>query len=195
MGHRRDHYERAFEAYLRSRRIPYVSIDEARKTLLPDASSLRIPDDVQSDRRTLKSFDFVVYGDNGNHLIDVKGRKIPRTSRGMTAGRLESWVTQDDVESLRIWEKLFGEGFTAGFVFIYWCVEQPPDALFQEIIEHRDRWYALRAITLDEYTAVMKPRSVRWKTVHLSTSDYDRVSTPFCPPCPTKPRLGPMKLS
>ena len=35
MAHRRDHYDRAFEGFLRARRIPYVAVDEARKTLLP----------------------------------------------------------------------------------------------------------------------------------------------------------------
>lgn len=29
------HYERAFEAYLRAHRIPYVAVDEARRALVP----------------------------------------------------------------------------------------------------------------------------------------------------------------
>ena len=35
MGQRRHHYEAAFEAYLREKRLPYVSVNEARKALLP----------------------------------------------------------------------------------------------------------------------------------------------------------------
>ena len=35
MAQRRHHYEAAFEGYLRQRRIPYVAVDEAKKSLLP----------------------------------------------------------------------------------------------------------------------------------------------------------------
>ena len=37
----------------------------------------------------------------------------------------------EDVRSLTEWEKLFGDGFQAAFVFVYACDAQPPDALFQ----------------------------------------------------------------
>jgi len=193
MAQRRHHYERAFEAFLRSRRIPYVSVNEARKTLLPDGACLPMPKEVDSDRKSLKSFDFIVYGADSNVLIDVKGRKAPQRQRANTTGRLESWVTQDDVDSLGIWQDLFGEGFQAGFVFVYWCEEQPPDALFQEIFEHHDRWYALRAVTLDEYVAAMKPRSVRWRTVHVPAASYERISRPFCP-APQRAQSEPVRL-
>lgn len=185
MSQRRHHYERAFEEYLRSRRIPYVSVDEARKALLPDAAQLRI--NSEAGPAALKSFDFVVYGDGANLLLDVKGRRVvPRRSKSPHAlitprSRLESWVTEDDVQSLTHWERLFGESFQAAFVFVYWCDEQPPDALFQEIFEYRARWYALRAVTLREYVRVMKPRSTRWRTVDIATAVFERVSQPFAP--------------
>jgi len=179
MGNRRQHYERAFEAYLRARRIPYVSVDEARKALLPDGSVFADPAGKQPS--ALKSFDFVVYGEHTNHLIDVKGRKTQSRRCANRTGRLESWVTEDDVRSLRVWQRLFGEGFQAGFVFVYWCEEQPPDALFQEIIEHRGRWYALRAVDVDDYEGAMTPRSRRWRTVHVPSAAFERLSRPFCP--------------
>jgi hypothetical protein len=197
MSQRRHHYERAFEEYLRSRRIPYVSVDEARKALLPDAASLRLRTPSGDGRETpaaLKSFDFVVYGDGANLLLDVKGRRVvPRRSKSPTPGvsprsRLESWVTEDDIESLTQWERLFGESFQAAFLFVYWCDEQPPDALFQEIFEYRGRWYALRAVTVREYAAVMKPRSARWRTVDVPTAVFEQVSQPFAPP-PVAPAL------
>jgi hypothetical protein len=90
-------------------------------------------------------------------------------------------VTLDDVASLEAWGRLFGPEFTAAFVFIYWCEEQPPDALFEEIFEHRGRWYALRAVTLAEYVSTMKVRSLRWRTVHVPSAAFDRVSRPFAP--------------
>lgn len=185
MSQRRHHYERAFEEYLRSRRIPYVSVDEARKALLPDAGAFRVS--AGEHKGALKSFDFVVYGEGSNLLLDVKGRRVvARRSRNPEApvsarSRLESWVTEDDVESLAHWERLFGTSFQAAFLFVYWCEDQPPDALFQEIFEYRGRWYALRAVTLSEYRRVMKPRSLRWRTVDVPTALFEEVSQPFAP--------------
>lgn len=167
MAHRRDHYDRAFEHFLRARRVPYVAVDEARKTLLPRAG---IPDADPA----LKSFDFVIYGEAGNLLVDVKGRRV--SGRGT---RLESWVTLDDVESLRRWEGLFGPGFEAAFVFMYWWAEQPADALFQEVIEHQEQWYALRAVRVGDYARLMKLRSARWRTVDVPSREFARISHPF----------------
>jgi hypothetical protein len=244
----RDHYQRAFEAYIRRRRLPYVSVDEARRALLPDGGTLKLhapeslrpalpgePAPPTPPGATLKSFDFVVYAPGANLLVEVKGRKVARrrppasgagaTARGARAHggaspsgvphgmngarqsnsvsdrgappgsrrglyparpegdlarpprlRLESWVTQDDVESLAVWESLFGPGFEAVFAFVYWCEELPASALFEEFIEHDGRWYALRFVTRSEYQANMRPRSPRWRTVHLPPQAFDRCS-------------------
>jgi hypothetical protein len=194
MAQRRHHYERAFEEYLRSRRIPYVSVDEARKALLPSGPVSTGTEDGPDAPGALKSFDFVIYGQDGNLLIDIKGRRVAARGRMNASGhggvrvtpatrsRLESWVTQDDVSSLVRWQSLFGHGFQAAFVFVYWCVEQPPDALFQEVFEYRGRWYALRAVTLAAYQKVMKPRSLRWRTVDVPSALFEQVSQPFAPP-------------
>jgi hypothetical protein len=186
VAQRRHHYEQAFEHYLRSRRIPYVSVNEAKKALLPEGARLRRGAEGGASPPALKSFDFVVYGEDENLLLDVKGRRIPRRGgRRVGAsprGRLESWVTLDDIESMRSWEGLFGEGFAAAFVFVYWCDEQPPDGLYQEIFERHGRWYAVRAVRLDEYLGAMRTRSARWRTVHVPTAAFERISMPFCPP-------------
>lgn len=184
MAQRRHHYERAFEAYLRERKIPYISVDEARRALLPENHRLALEDSDAAHGpalRALKSFDFVIYGAPSNLLVDVKGRRVPRR-RGNPAGpgRLESWVTQADVDSLKVWERLFGGGFVGAFVFLYLCDAQPPDALFQEIFEDGGRWYAVRAIRLQEYASHLRVRSPRWGTVHLSTADFERLSGPLC---------------
>ena len=185
----RHHYEQAFEEYLRSRRIPYVAVHEARKALLPEVRPAPLPSGAPA--AALKSFDFVLYADTGNLLVECKGRKIaPRRARTAPSaappsrpgpraprqGRLESWVTEDDVSSLTAWEALFGEGFTAAFVFIYWCEEQPSLPLFEEIFEYRARWYAIRAVHVRDYARLMRPRSPRWRTVHLPGADFDQAS-------------------
>lgn len=189
MAQRRHHYERAFEWFLRARRIPYVAVDEAKKALLPDGGDMRRGDGASAGPAgglALKSFDFVIYGDAGsNLLIDIKGRRVGSSKKAagsLASARLESWVTMEDIESLREWERLFGPSFQAAFVFVYWCQQQPPDALFQEIFEYRGVWYALRAVTLSAYVQSMKVRSPRWKTVDVPRAAFERISQPFAPP-------------
>ena len=178
MAQRRHHYERAFEAHLRERRIPYVAVNEAKKALLPAGARLRL--DAPDSGASLKSFDFVVYGENTNLLVEIKGRKVPRRkSPGTTGARLESWVTLDDLASLRTWERLFGPGYEGAIVFVYQCDDQPPDGLFQETILRDGRWYAVRAIALDDYESAMKTRSPRWRTVDLPARAFERLSRPF----------------
>lgn len=181
MAQRRFHYEQAFEHYLRANRIPYVAVDEAKKALLPAADSMN----------AIKSFDFVVYGPNGrNLLLDVKGRKLGGRSGGVASGRaggsrgrrscrFENWVTRDDVDGLSRWSELFGPGFEATFLFMFWCERQPPDALFEEIFEFGGRWYALRETSLDDYRREMRTRSPRWGTLCVSSEAFNRISRPF----------------
>ncbi len=197
MTQRRHHYEVAFEDYLRQRRIPYVAVDEAKKSLLPGRDPLRFTGP-EASTPSVKSFDFVIYGQGLNLLVEVKGRRIPRRASRSTQRRpissqlvfcrppprssLQNWVTTDDVEGLRTWAGLFGEGFEAAFVFVYWCDDQPPDALFQEVFENRGRWYALRTVPVNDYARAMKPRSIRWRTVHVPAGHFERISRPFAPP-------------
>ncbi len=159
---RRFHYDLAFEHYLRAKQIPYVAVDEARKSLHGPVK--------------LKNFDFVVYGQTGpNLLVDVKGRK----HSGKSHKALDNWVTADDVNDLQHWQRVFGPGFRAAFVFLYWCDAQPPDALFLETFEFRDRWYTVLAVTLDQYAAHARQRSPKWRTVHTPADAFNRISRPL----------------
>ncbi|MCB9838496.1 MAG: HYExAFE family protein [Phycisphaeraceae bacterium] len=188
MGQYRSAYERAFEGHLRGLGVPYVSVNEARRALLPEGARLSLaepgPDHRPERGRSgsLKTFDFVVYGPRTNLLVDVKGRKIGarRAAGSCSPGRLESWVTEDDVASLGRWESVFGEGFRSAFVFLYRCEAQPPAALFQEVFEHQGRWYAVRAVWLDVYRESMVRRSARWRTVHIPTALFESESQPLC---------------
>jgi hypothetical protein len=189
MAQRRHHYERAFEHFLRTQRIPYVAVDEAKRALLPEGAVLRLeadPGDPDSRPRALKSLDFVVYGESGNLLIELKGRRSPRPSPRRDGapgrGRLESWVGLDDIDSLDMWQRLFGPEFEAAFVFLYQCEDQPPDGLYQQVFSYGGSWYAPRAIRAADYRAHMKTRSPRWRTVDLPAGAFERLSEPFCPP-------------
>ena len=168
------HYEGAFGRYLRDQRVPYVAVDEARKALLPGP--------VPGHGASLKSFDFVLYGRETNLLVDVKGRRLGRPARkasGWRRSRLECWATQDDVDSLLEWERLFGDGFLGALVFLYWCEDQPQAPLFEELFEHQGRWYAARAVLARQYAAAMKPRSPRWRTVDMPAAAFERASLPL----------------
>ncbi len=77
MAQRRHHYELAFEHYLRDRRVPYVAVDEARKALLPEDAQLLVTDPGLG-QRSLKSFDFVLYGRDANLLVEIKGRRVAK---------------------------------------------------------------------------------------------------------------------
>ncbi len=218
------HYERAFEASLRAGRIPYVSVNEARKSLLPpigrfpdlarvcaEAGESGLPD-------AIKNFDFILYGAGGNTLVDIKGRRLPSPrarvvpqiftsagigqrragcggsgsgaagmsaggpceagnfgSRALPVGALNSWVTAEDIASLRLWQRLFGPGFTAEFVFMYWCDAAPGDGLFDDIVEHDGKWYGLKRVAVDEYAGACKQRSARWKTVDVPSAAFARM--------------------
>jgi hypothetical protein len=161
MADRSLHYEAAFEAFLRDRGIPCVAVDEAKKALFANAK--------------LKSFDFVVYSKNGpNLLIDVKGRQVRDRS---TRKGFETWATEQDVNDLMQWEQVFGDGFKAMLIFIYWI--EAPLAPETGMFEHRDRWYLLMGIDLAEYRNHMRRRSVKWETVALPVEDFRQLARPI----------------
>ena len=165
MAQRRHHYDQAFEHYLRANAIPYVAVDEAKRAI-----------DERGLPSGLKSFDFVVYAEQGpNLLIDVKGRK----HAGNTGKNLQNWVTADDVESLNKWAAIFGDGFAPAFAFLFWCDVQPPDALFHEIFPFGERWYAVLAARLGDYQPHMKQRSAKWDTVSIPATAFDRIALPL----------------
>ncbi len=157
-----NHYESAFEAFLRERRIPFLAVEERRRTCLEDGS-------------TLKNLDFVVSPPGAaSWLIDVKGRAFP--GRG---GYWKNWSTQDDLIGLRRWETLFGDRFVGMFVFAYWiCGNRspvPPEQLFT----FRKKLYAFVGITFAEYVAEVKLLSPRWRTVAMPTARFRQLAKPF----------------
>lgn len=192
MAQRRNHAERAFERLIRDARIPYVAVNEAKKSLLPSGAGLQ--ENPETGGNSLKNFDFIVYGDATNLLVEVKGRTIPRTKRPLPPGkrpRMECWVTRDDIDALRTWQRLFGPGYEAVIVFMYTCEGPPPDGLFGEVVELAGVWYAVRAIALDDYEPSMRTRSPRWRTVQLDQATFDRLSRPFAAPATASAPLGP----
>ena len=162
MAIRSNHYDAAFEAYLRERRIPYVAVDETRRSLLAGAS--------------LKSMDFIVHSAGGeNLLVDVKGRRYPTAGNG---GRWENWVTADDVESLLKWEEVFGPGYRALFAFAY-DVDEGHEADFDDLFAFREKRYAFFGVAACDYRAVMTTRSPRWETFSVARKPFAALRSPI----------------
>ena len=162
MAHRTVHYDAAFEDYLRAKGWPYVAVDEAKKAIFGGAS--------------VKSFDFLVYSSSGaNLLVDVKGRKFPDGVRGRQRGASrawENWITRQDVEGLREWEKVFGPDFVAVLVFAYWLQGPPQRSPFADVHVFRQNHYAFVGIRLADYAAAARPRSAKWQTLSMPSPEF-----------------------
>ena len=166
MGRRRDHYEVAFEDFLRCRDWPYVVVDEAKKKTFAQAR--------------IKNFDFIVYSADGpNLLVDVKGRKFPDlgiTGRKRSGRAWENWVTREDIEGLHQWQQVFGRDFAATVVFAYWIQGSPEKTAFEDIHVHAGRFYTFLGVLLVDYVAAAKPRSAKWQTLTMPTEQFRRVA-------------------
>lgn len=184
MGKRTNHYDAAFEAYLRRARVPFVVVDEARRARLNQVS--------------LKSMDFIVTapGDH-NLLVDVKGRQFPsgrgpdRAGSPATPKRVghkwENWATKDDLDSLLRWQDVFGEGFRAMLVFAYELLDplaaaDPATGMnvgSDGPFCYRGRAYSFFGVWVDEYRIAMHARSQSWETVSVPSREYRDLRIPF----------------
>src|SRR5262245_31102182 len=164
---RSNHYEAAFEAYLRRRRLCYVAVNESRRSLL--------------DEEPVKSLDFIVYGlGDARLLVDVQGRRFPGVSDGKPRYTWECWAEDADISGLERWVGRFGAGYVGLLAFTYLLapdVELPPDV--DDLWEFRGQRYLMRAVAVEDFARHMRVRSPKWATVDLSTSDFRSVVRPF----------------
>lgn len=164
MAKRDNHYESAFEAYLRARQVAYVAVDEAKRSLLSEG--------------TLKSLDFIVTPRAAKHawLTDVKGRRFPA---GRQKQYWKNWTTGDELHSLARWEELLGAQFTGLLVFAYHIVGDFAPVPASQLFGFRDRWYAFLAIRLHHYTAHAHVISPKWDTRALAASKFRELAEPM----------------
>jgi hypothetical protein len=149
MANRHNHYEAAFEEFLRARGVPYVAVDETRRALLAGDS--------------LKSLDFIVSPTAGGPwLVDVKGRRFPS---GRKRRYWKNWSTRDDLRSLAAWQRLFGARFAALFVFAFRVIGVRAPLAADELFAHQGRLYGFLALRLEHYVgsgqAAPPPRRCR----------------------------------
>ncbi len=164
---RDNHYEVAFEAFLRTLGVAVVAVDEARRSYL--------------DEDSIKSPDFlVVSSDEARLVVDVKGRRFPGGTEEHPRLVWQNWSTRDDIDSLDRWAARFGPGFRGVLAFVYHilpCVALPETT--PDLFTFRDRIYLVRGVSVVEYRSAMRARSPRWGTVHLPTADFRKVVKPF----------------
>jgi hypothetical protein len=164
---RSNHYEAAFEAYLRWHRFCYVAVDETRRSSL---GNLRV-----------KSLDFIIHGEGGVRLlVDVKGRRFP-TGPGQRPRRVwECWSTWEDVSGLERWTELFGPGYQGLLVFAYHLLPSVVvSAETEDLWTWHGRRYLLRAVPAEEYRRHMRMRSPKWGTVSLPGAVFRELAQPF----------------
>jgi hypothetical protein len=103
LARRSNHYEAAFEAFVRALGVPCVAIDEAKRAI--------------SGEYGLKSPDFLLYPRfAANLVIEVKGKRA-KNRRGRRDW--ENWVTTEDLDGLVRWQTMFGPGFRSILSFAY----------------------------------------------------------------------------
>ena len=131
-----NHYEAAFDAYLRGRGVAVVPVVEARRSYL--------------DADEVKSPDFIVLAPGGAKLVvDVKGRKFPGTGKGGKPRNVwHNWCEREDVDSLIRWADRFGGGFRGVCATAY----------RSHMRTRSPRWGTVHVLT-DDFRELVKPIS------------------------------------
>jgi hypothetical protein len=184
MANRSNHYEAAFEAYVRSLRVPCVAVDEAKRALLDDDN--------------LKNPDFLLYPRFGSNLVvEVKGKR-GKNAKGRRPW--ENWVTTDDLDGLVRWQAMFGPGFRAILAFAYAELPQTfPLPSGDGAFCFRGLDYRFWAVGLDDYVAHLRSRGPAWKAVAMARAAFRRRVRPLAEwlpmttQAPKRPRPLPLK--
>lgn len=156
-----NHYEAAFDAFLRQRGCAVVPVVEVRRSYL--------------DAEAVKSPDFIALGPHDSKLvIDVKGRKFgPRHV-------WHNWCEKQDVVSLTRWTGHLGDGFRGVLAFVYHlAADVRLAASTPDLFAHRGELFLVRGVNIDDYRRHMRTRSPRWGTVHLAADDFRTLVKPM----------------
>jgi hypothetical protein len=162
--HRDNHYEAAFEGFLRTHRLPYIAVDEARRSLVADGS--------------VKSLDFIVSPPGQvSWLVDVKGRRFPSGDEHHQYWK--NWSTREDLRSLSTWQQHFGPAFCPMLVFAYHLVAGRSPLPREQLFVFRGAHYGFLGVRLADYVPHARPLSDRWDTVAMPTGLFRRAARPL----------------
>ena len=174
MAKRDNHYEAAFEAYLRQLGVPYMAVDETQRSLLGS-----VPEQAAAPA-SLKSIDFLVSPRPGGTsseargwLVDVKGRRFPTGS-----SYWKNWSTGDELLSLAAWEQLLGPRLSGLLVFAYNVVGNRAPLAPEDLFVFRGGLYGFVGIRLSHYASWSKPLSKKWGTVTMPTDRFRSLARP-----------------
>ncbi len=164
MAQRDNHYEVAFEGFVRALRVPCVAVDEAKRPLCDDEG--------------LKNPDFLLYPRLGpNLVVEVKGKK---GKNALGRRSWENWVTTDDLDGLSRWQTMFGPGFRAILAFAY--AEAPPAFGLppgEGAFELRGRYYRFWGVAHDDYVEHLRSRGPAWRAVAMARAEFRRRVRPL----------------
>jgi len=164
MTKRSNHYEHAFESYLRDHRTAYVAVNEQRRSLVASGS--------------LKSLDFIVSpSDTVSLLIDIKGRRFPSGQRHKQYWR--NWSTWDDLQSMAQWQDKLGVGSCSLLVFAFDVVGKKSPLAAEELYHFREHRYAFLAIRVADYIQFSRPLSAKWQTLAMPNRLFRQAAFPF----------------
>jgi hypothetical protein len=162
-----NHYEAAFETFLRGRGVAVMPVVEARRSYL--------------DADEVKSPDFLVIGpDDARLVVDVKGRKFPGGPVDKPRKVWECWCEGDDLDGLTRWAARLGPGYRGVLAFVYHIaptVELPPGT--PDLFTHAGRSYLARGVEVRDYAEHVRRRSPRWGTIDLPAAMFRRLVRPF----------------
>ena len=159
---RDNHYERAFESFLRQRRIPYLAISEQRRNIAPDGTTVKTPDFLLSPPHRTP------------WIVDVKGRRFP--GRG---GAWKHWTTWDDFVGMRRWESVFGQGGEGLFVFAYQICGSTAPLPEERLFSYNKRLYAFVALRSRDYWPEARLLSPRWNTYSMPVGRFRALARPI----------------
>ena len=152
-----NHYERAFENWLKDNRIEYVAEYQHERATFQNEE--------------IKSFDFLLYPHSRPIIVEVKGRKFRGISLANMAG-FECWVTAEDVDGLLKWQQVLGAEHRAVFVFAYQMENIDVDFNGRDVFDFDANKYLFLCVTLEDYRKFMKRRSPKWRTVTLPADKF-----------------------
>lgn len=152
------HYKDAFILYLRSQGIPYKESKDWHRKAFKDAG--------------IRPFDLIIYLEKDSIITQVKGRKARAGSVNSVIE--DPWLTEEDIDTMRLWQKILGKGFKAAFTFAFLLPTKTLPSIANFI--YQGNKYSFKLIYLEDYTANMKERSKKWKTKIILPAAFKRYS-------------------
>ncbi len=159
-------YEVAFEDYLRTKQVPYVAINEAKRPVV--------------EGKKMKNFDFIVHSKKKNLLVEIKGKHFPYISSSGWKTYWENWIKKDDVEGLEYWQKKFGPNFRSIIVYCYYIRDVSDCSNFAVVHLFKGTNYGLVGIALEDFEKNAKPRSTKFdNAIYISRKVFPMLAKPL----------------